>query len=271
MSDRRERNRGILVLVMAVVIAAIAALVITLASCSDGQEPEGGSTEDPLVGQITPTVVPTIEPTPVSTLVPTPLPMPVLKNNYQVGEVLKVGSTYRPCMIVGDHYTADCYEDLHLWEGNVVEIIGPPTIMDRDEERGFVGRWGRHVNILQGSYYMEGKEVWVDDRAFLHKTTLGERPVPELDIVNHAFLVNYSFVVASYPGGPPAAFDQYGNELWVYGGDRVTILTGPTMSWDGHYWCEIQTTDYKIGVDPISEDILYLEGWIPCEFRRAWY
>jgi hypothetical protein len=211
----------------------------------------------------------TIE-TPPPTPTPRSLPVPVLLKDYQVGEVFSVPSTY----LLGETEPGDpegtCfYPYLHVHQGDLVEIIGEAQLLNRSEQYWSEGSWFWRILVVQGGYYVEGKEWWLYDGAPLLQVASRdrERPVPEFE-VGDVVWPNYNFIVAKFPGGPPAYYDEYGNEVMIYGGpdQEVTIIASPTQIEDGHYWCGIRRP-VIMGYDSITEEALYFEAWMPCELQ----
>ena len=246
---RRGIGRYVRKAVLAVIVV-ITGVVIAIGLSNEISDRRSGDEAVETAATPTPAATQTVE-----TPTPTPLPIPVLENDYEDGAVLRVYGTYFPCTTGEGEYAQNCYPHYHLFQGDVVQIMGPPTIMNRDEEWGREGSWHWPIKILQGGVYVEGEWLWISDSAYLYETSLGERPVPDFEVGDKVRL-NYNFVLAGAPAGQPVGFDAAGNPLLVYGGTKATVTGGPTLTSDGYYSCEIEMS-YRP------------TGWVPCEFKLA--
>ena len=188
--------------------------------------------------------------------------IPSLLNQYQPGQVYVVYGSTQVCLADTQRNCSSDYShptNFHIFDKDVVRITGLPRLIGHDDTHN--GSWQWPAVVVYGSVYTEGMAILIPDDSEpyysvnLFPTEVGERPIPDFQ-VGEPVKVSYNFVLRDGPAGRPISVNDYGNARLVYGGTPVTILAGPTLGNDRHYYCQI-------GGDNTPR------SWVPCEFAKV--
>ena len=190
--------------------------------------------------------------------------------NFPEGSILELGTDINYCAEFGktSNPTYPCNFDsawkgtvqqLQLFRGDVVQIIGPPAaFVDdyvgrfRDQKQQNQKKWFWPVKVVQAGIYTEGSIGWVPDSGgyitYLNKLeALPTRPLPDV-VPGQIIKTRYMFAIRDEPAG--TGLDDINRVVWGY---RARLLEVPLLANDGHFWCRVKADRS--------------EGWIPCEFE----